>query len=229
MIVQVIPDLHIPFEHPDALRFCAAIKNKWCPDRVVFLGDEIDSHAISDWPKDPEADGAGPELAKAVKRIKSWYKAFPHGDVCISNHTNRGARKAFAAGIPKAFLKSINEVLEAPAGWRWASEWEHDGVFYEHGDKLAGGLSGPQAVLREVDYSVVYGHVHSRFSIAFKQTKMRSQFAMTPGCLIDRKALAFGYFSGKNLPMLGCGLVNDGIPMLIPMPLNEAGRWTGKL
>ena len=43
--VLVISDLHIPYHHPDAFKFLAALKKKYKPDLVVNIGDEIDQHS----------------------------------------------------------------------------------------------------------------------------------------------------------------------------------------
>jgi hypothetical protein len=58
-VVLVIPDLHCPFEHPDALEFLRAVKKRFMPSVFVCLGDEIDAHAFSRYPKDPDGMSAG--------------------------------------------------------------------------------------------------------------------------------------------------------------------------
>ena len=40
--VLVIPDMQIPFEHPDALAFVSAVRAEIQPDVVVNVGDEVD-------------------------------------------------------------------------------------------------------------------------------------------------------------------------------------------
>jgi hypothetical protein len=53
---------------------------------------------------------------------------------------------------------------------------------------------------------------------------------MQSGCLIDRKALAFAYDKlNLNRPIIGTSIIIDSKPELIPMILNKAGRWIGKL
>ncbi len=53
---------------------------------------------------------------------------------------------------------------------------------------------------------------------------------MTVGCLVDSHSLAMAY-NKNNLkrPVIGCGVIIDSIPQLIPMVLNKAGRWIGRL
>jgi len=48
--------------------------------------------------------------------------------------------------------------------------------------------------------------------------------------LIDKKSLAFAY-DKLNLqrPVIGVGMIINSLPVLIPMILNNKGRWCGKL
>ena len=42
--------------------------------------------------------------------------------------------------------------------------------------------------------------------------------------------MAFGYAKNfKTRFIVGCGIIIDGIPRLLPMMLNARGRWTKKL
>lgn len=61
-------DLHYPFCHPDTVAFLRAIKNKYNPDKVVSLGDEVDFHGINFHYHDPDLPSPGDELNVAIKR-----------------------------------------------------------------------------------------------------------------------------------------------------------------
>ena len=53
---------------------------------------------------------------------------------------------------------------------------------------------------------------------------------MNVGCLINQKSLAMNY--AKNFRtrfILGCGVILNGIPRLLPMVLNNKGKWIGKI
>ena len=63
--VLVIGDLHEPYTHPDAYDFLCTVRDEYCPDIVVQIGDETDGHAISFHDSSPELDSAGVELEKA--------------------------------------------------------------------------------------------------------------------------------------------------------------------
>jgi len=231
MRVLVIPDLQVPFEHPDALAFVKAVANKYKPGVVVNVGDEIDHHALGDWDHDPDGLGAGDELKLAIKKLQAWYKSFPKMKVCESNHTSRIFRRAYKHGIPRAYLRDYREFLQAPKGWQWADKWDIDGIRYEHGDAISGGgkMASFQLPLKNMK-STVFGHFHSWAGIQYWANSEYLLYGFNVGCLIDRHAYAFNY--GKLLkdkPILGVGLINKGVPTFIPMQLNRKGRWIGKL
>lgn len=224
--VLVIPDLHCPFEHPDSLPFLQAVAEKYQTTANVCLGDEIDAHALGRWPKNPDGLSAGAETRAAIEHLRPFYRAFPEMLVCTSNHTIRPWKRAFEDGLPAAFLRSVETVLDAPDGWRWADDWQIDGVRYIHGEGRSG-QNAHLAFLRAFKQSVVHGHIHSYGGVATES----EYFAMNAGCLIDIEAYAFAY--GKKHPIkvsLGCGVVFDGKHALfIRMDTDKDGRWTGKI
>lgn len=227
--VCIIPDLQEPFAHRDALDFIRAVVKKERPTIMVNIGDEADFHALSDWDHDPDGYSAGDELKECIKKLKNWYGEFPEMKVCISNHTARPFRKAFKHGIPKAFIRDYHEFLCAPKGWQWADSWEIDGVVYEHGEGFSGREGAIKAALANMQ-STVIGHIHSFAGIQYSANSKHLIFGFNVGCLIDRHAYAFNYGAKmKNKPILGCGIVDRGIPKFIPMLLDKSGRWVGKI
>ena len=72
--ILVISDTHIPYHHKDAIAFLKAIKKKYKPDRVIHIGDEIDSHAISFHDSDPDLYSAGDEHEASLATIKELEK-----------------------------------------------------------------------------------------------------------------------------------------------------------
>jgi len=231
-IVLAISDLQIPFEHKDALRFLKAIKSTYQPTKIVCIGDEIDFHAISDYEADPDGLSPGDEMRKALKRLKPYYKLFPKVMSCVSNHTSRPFRRAFKSGIPIGFLKTYSEFLEAPKGWEWRDYWIVDGVRYEHGHNLGGGMGRQVCATAPVKTgrSTVFGHFHSSAGTHFTANPEGLYFGMNVGCLIDDSAYAFAYSkNSKSRPILGCGIVDSGVPTFVPMLLNKGGRWVGEL
>ena len=78
--------------------------------------------------------------------------------------------------------------------------------------------------------SFCQGHHHESFEIQYWGNPHALLFGMTVGCLVDSKSLAMAY-NKNNLkrPVIGCGIIVDSIPQLIPMVLDKKGRWVGKL
>ena len=65
--ILVISDTHCPYHHPDLIPYLKAIKKKYKPDRVIHIGDEVDSHAISFHDSDPDLYSAGDEREQSLK------------------------------------------------------------------------------------------------------------------------------------------------------------------
>lgn len=227
--VLVIPDTQFPFHHLDTFSFLTEVVKAHKPNEFVHLGDEVDFHSISNYDSDPDGYAPGDELKEALKYMRVLYKMFPKMKVCVSNHTARPFRKAFKHGIPKAFLKDYHEFLEAPKGWEWKDKWEIDGVIYEHGEGQSGVNGALKAALGNMQ-STTIGHLHAFAGIQWNANPRHLIFGFNVGCLIDHHAYAFAYGKTmKNKPIIGCGIIKNGIPIFIPMLLNEKGRWTKKL
>lgn len=228
-VVLALPDIHFPAHHRDVFEFLKAVKAKFKPTEVVCLGDEIDAAGLGNWDKDPDGLSPGDELKESVKFLKQLYPIFPVVKVCVSNHTDRIYRKPFNAGIPKTLIKSYADILEAPKGWVWAESWEVDGVTYEHGEGFSGKDGALKAAMANMAPTVI-GHLHAHAGIQYYANEKYLIWGFNAGCLIDRKNSAFNY--GKHIkakPIIGVGIVENGVPRFIPMQLLKNGRWSGKL
>lgn len=231
--ILIIPDQHAPFNHPDAINFLIAVASKIRPTRVINLGDETDGHALSMHDSDPSLDSAGVELTKARVFIQELERVFPIMDICHSNHGSLIYRRAFKSGIPAEYIKPYREVLFPQGegqGWDWKDKHRvtlpnGEDVIFQH--QSAGDTLNNAAHER---VSIVEGHEHGKFEIQYRSSSSALYWTIISGCLIDPKALAFAY--GKlfpKKPILGCSAIIDSIPRLIPMELDEHGRWTGVL
>lgn len=229
MKVMAIPDMHIPFHHEDFFTFLLAMKRKYKPDEIVCLGDEVDFHGISMHDHDPDGLSPGDEL-KAARPYLAWlFKHFPKVKVCTSNHTSLPYRRAFKFGLPRAFLKSYSGFLEAPEGWQWADEWVVDNVVYEHGEAFAGQQGAIKSANANMQ-STVIGHIHAFAGIQYSANQKHLIFGFNVGCGIDKDKYAFAY--GKKFkakPIIGAGIIDDGIPTFVPMLLGKNKRWIGRL
>lgn len=213
----------------DAIAFLSAVKKKYKPDLVVSLGDLEDWHSISMHDHDPDGMNPGKELQAIRDGVKLLSKVFPNLMICTSNHGSLPFRRAFKYGMPQELIKDFSAILKSPPGWEWADQWEIDGVLYEHGDPFTGQNAALKCAEQNMQ-STVIGHVHSFAGIQYSANSKHLIFGFNCGCLINRDAYAFNYAKKiKRKPILGCGVVIDGIPTFIPMLLNRSHRWRGKL
>lgn len=228
--VLVIPDMHCPFQHPDAVEFLAAAKKKYNPDRIVCLGDETDQHALSQHDPDPAGYSVGHEHIAALDALAPIYELFPVVSVCTSNHGERIFKRAYKANIPKTFLKDYAEFMNSPPGWHWEHKFVIDDVVYEHGEGVSGQLGAMKRAISNGFRSTVIGHLHADAGVLWQSCGEKQIFAMNAGCLIDPTAYAFAY--GKHSarkPMIGIGIVDKGHPTFVAMQLDKRGRWNGNL
>ena len=226
-VVLVIPDLHCPWEHPDALAFLMAVRDKIKPDIVVDLGDEVDFYGMSRFDHDPDVVSPGGELSLAIKHLIPFYREFPDMLVCQSNHTHRVHAKAQKAGLPSSTVKSIEEILKTPEGWVYKYCHTIDGVDYKHGT----GKSGANAHVnhaKATGRSTCIGHIHAYAGVNYIRPGL---FAANFACLIDKKADCFKYAADMDDNIvLGCGVVSHGKKAtFIPMLVDGNNRWTGEL
>ena len=214
--ILVIGDLHEPFCLDGYLDFCKETYAKYNCNKVVFIGDVIDSHYSSYHETDADGMGGADELEFAIKKLSKWYKAFPDADVTLGNHDRIIIRKAQSSNIPSKWIKEFGEVLETP-NWRFVTDVYHDDVRYVHGDK-----SGKARMAAKRDMvSTVSGHYHTDFYCEWMFGKTRAIFGMAVGCGIDSKSYAMGYMQGGKKEAIGVGVVLDNgkTPFVIPMEL----------
>lgn len=231
--ILIIPDQHAPYHHQDAIAFLQDVAELLQPTRIVNLGDETDGHALSFHDSDPNLDSAGPELYKARKFMAELAELFPVMDICHSNHGSLVYRKAFKTGIPVEYIKPYRDILFPDGGgegWSWADKVyaelpNGDTVIFQH--QSSGDILNNAAHERA---NIVQGHEHGIYEIRYRSSTSALYWAMISGCLIDRKALAFAYgtlFPKK--PIIGCSAIIDSQPVLIPMPMDDEGRYTGQV
>lgn len=220
--ILLIPDIHAPYHHPDTLKFLKKVKEKYNPTLVINLGDETDGHALSFHDSDPELLSAGRELEEARKFISSLHSLFPQMMICHSNHGSLVFRRAKAHGIPTAMIKTYREILFPNTGgeqWSWHEEIR---VTLPNGMPLVCKHQASGNLLNAAAHehaNLAIGHEHGKFSVSYaNNSSNRPYFSLNCGCLIDTDSMAFAY--GKNFklkPVLGCVIIEDSVPHLIPM------------
>lgn len=228
--VLVISDLHIPYHHQDAFNFLKALKKKYKPDMVVNIGDELDHHAISMHEHNPDLMSAGDELRKSKLYIQELQKIFPEMTIVHSNHSSLVYRRALKYGLPKDYLKSYNEFLGVGDGWKWVDDVTitlSDGsrCFFTHGMS-----ADVLKVAQQYGMNTVQGHYHTKFNIGYYSNPDALIWGMQVGCLINQKSMAFDYAKNfKSRFIVGCGMIINGQPKLMPMVLDKDGRWNNMI
>jgi metallophosphoesterase superfamily enzyme len=218
--ILVLSDLHAPYHHPNTIPFIKSLIEKYKPTRYISVGDEQDLHASSFHDSDVDLYSAGDELKAAQKFMRELESLIPEMDILSSNHGDLFYRKAKHHGIPMHVIKSYNDVLGVGDGWKWHNDMVVDlpkgkKVYFCHG-KSANGLKLSQAM----GMSCVQGHYHNTFNIQYWSSPLDLHFSMQVGCLIDDKSLAMSYNKlTVGRPVIGCGLIIDGVPVLEAMPL----------
>ena len=222
--VLVCGDLHLPWSRIGYLQFCRDLYKKHKCNKVVFIGDVIDCHAISFHQKEPGCPGPLEEYRQTKEEVHKWYKAFPKATVVLGNHDKRIVRRAKSVDIPDIFLKSYSDIWETQ-GWNWVDDIVIDDCYYYHGDGQSGEYPAANAV-RKMLMSVVMGHNHTASGVKFYTNPTRRIFAMDVGAGCDDRAMAFAYAErNKRRSVLSAGVVIDGIPYVEPMPCSHGEKY----
>lgn len=223
--VLIIPDTHIPYSHPDYIKFLKYLKEKYAPDIAIHLGDELDYHAISFHDSDSSLLSADMELDNAIIELhEGLHRLFPKLYLLESNHGSLVYRKMKSNGLPIRVLKPLHELYETPL-WTWHHDilllTNHGPVYFCHGKSSTYGK-----LAKEMGCSAVQGHYHGKFEITWHRTATGSRFNAFAGCLVDEDSMAMAY-ARNNLPkpVLGAMFIDgNGIPRLLKMKLNNEGR-----
>jgi len=225
--ILIFGDMHIPYHRDGSIEFLRAIKDKYNPTKVICTGDELDNHAMSFHETDPNCLSAGDELEEAIKYMKQLYEIFPEVDLVDSNHGSMVFRKAKFGGIPLKYIRSMREIIEAPAGWSWHKDYTYtmsngQDLFVTHGLKKKS-----RQLAEQYGCCVVQGHYHEDSCIQYSSSPRQLIWGCSAGCLIDDESLAMEYNkSNLKRPILSCVLIRNGIPKIIPMVIKDH-KWIG--
>lgn len=224
----IVSDTQKPFHATKALEFVQYVKRhyKISDENLFHAGDETDQYWGSGYKKNPNAlHTPSQEIAAVRYELERWYKAFPKMRLAISNHGVRYFKKACEAEIPSEVIRSYQELIRAPDGWKWAHEWKITSGRMPwrliHGMGYSG-QNGHRNAAMDAGMSTAIGHLHSHAGISHINTNGLRIWGMNTGCLIDVEAYAFEYGKDSRFkPCLGIGLVlNHGTtPLWIPYDL----------
>ena len=230
--VMIIPDLQFPFAHPDAIKFLSMVAQRYKPDVIVGIGDEVDCYFLSAYEKDPDALNASREYEVALQQCEELFKLFPKAYALHSNHGRgrlEGARKR--GGLLRSMVPDYQTFIGAPRGWGFYDEVHLGDVIFRHGDGEKG-LTKPFLLEHTPaeygrHYSVVHGHVHEKCGRQATVTVgERDYWAAYTGALINPRAAAFGYTKARKAK-LGCGIITHGEYKQVRLVEDDSCRWTG--
>jgi metallophosphoesterase superfamily enzyme len=198
---------------------------QWDCDKVIFIGDVVDLHAISFHDKEPGCPGPKEEYERTKEAIKLWHDTFPKAIVTVGNHDKRVIRRAKSVDIPDLFLKSYNQIW-GTYGWRWVDDYyTKDDVYFYHGDGQGGEYPSANAV-RKMLMSVVMGHNHTASGVKYYVNPNRRVFACDTGAGCDDRAMAFAYADKqKRRSVMSAAVIIDGVPYVEPMPIGRHERY----
>ncbi len=204
----IIGDTHEPFCAKGYLKFCKRIYDHHKCQRVVHIGDLVDLHSISNHDTDPNGLSPKNEILQARKKLKKWFEVFPEVYLCLGNHDKRVALKGKRDQLPNEVFKSFRELWKLPKGWKYAYEFEFDGVLYTHGIGYSGKNAHIQAAF-DNRMSTVIGHLHSVSGVQYLANSKSTIFGMSVGSGIDVEKYAFEYGKAfRRKPIISCGVVS---------------------
>ena len=214
--VLVLPDLHAPYNHPQALEFLQWVHTeRGCRERVASVGDMWDFHSMSFHKNEPDALSPEEELRQIRAFSEELAEVFPQGDIVYGNHCAIPKRKMVDSGLAPSMLRKPNDLYNMPDGWKFhdlyfilePDSWD---VLIEHGIG-SGGKYGCANTSLYKRCSYVQGHTHSNAAVIYNTNHDSTIFGMNVGCLVDSGSLAQAY--GRYFPRkgnLGCGVVYNG-------------------
>ncbi len=221
MRILCIGDLHLPCVRLGYFEFCKYLKRHYHCNTVVFMGDQVDEHAVS--PSHlalPDAAGVREELAETRDLIHKWYSAFNPAVALIGNHDDRPYRAAATVHLGEERLRAYAEVWRTPR-WDWRYDSVIDGIYFTHRTNN-GGQSPAFNAMRQRAMSCVLGHHHSCSGVKTLVNPERRLFGVDVGAGCDDRAIAFRYFRpSQQRSVISAAVIIDGFPQVYVCPIGE--------
>lgn len=227
-------DTHSPYHHPDTINFLQAVIGKYEPDRFVHMGDLTDSYCFNRYSMDVGNMESYTEEFKGVRKfVKQLGNLIPDMLLCSSNHDDRLWNRAKVGGIPKEFIVPFLKVVGGDQ-FNWKLSHEHilrvesDRNYWYFCHTRAGttiNMASSQGM------SAVTGHNHNMFNIIRANTLSGVRYGVDTPSLLDNNRHAFAY-NNMNIkrPNLGCVMIINGVPKMIPMDLKgKSNNWNKKI
>ena len=171
----VIPDIHVPFHCPKAIRLITKLIKEFNPDGLIQLGDAVDAFQISTYSKDPSRRNILADDINDWKHIlNEWSKHLKSGAVIhllCGNHEQRLSRYISTNcrdlhGLVPDWPTLLNLDLRNKTGrhkWVWHNYMKWDScrigdVVLHHGFYF--NQHAPATALQKYKASIIFGHTH---------------------------------------------------------------------
>lgn len=224
-----ISDTHAPYHHRDTIPFLEAIKDVYAIEIAKHVGDLTDNHFSSYHEIEPGALSGVEELKQAKVFVKELEELFPEMVIVEGNHDSMTLRKAKTANIPEEHIRKPNDLYEV--NWEW-KEKDFFKINEDNNCLMAHSLGANTLTnARQFSHCSVQGHHHSVYGIQYAGDSNTLRWSMTVGCLINDHSPVFTYNKRTILkrPIIGCGVLIDDVPILVPLVMNKSGRWNKRI
>lgn len=232
----VCPDVHVPYQHKQAVECLIRVCKTLRPDFFINLGDLHDFYQLSRFDKDPSrkttvADDCT-EVRKFLYKIDGVLPVKCRKVFIEGNHEIRLQKYIWQHGMDLGkMIPSLGEYIHLPQlGWdhiKYGKLFQLGNVLYMHGDRC--GINVSLNMIRKYGMNVVHGHDHGAGIRYFNNAQQRV-WSLNTGHLSDIDQQEYIYGGVADWTM-GFGLIEytDDLkfsqPTFVPIENGKAMVW----
>lgn len=211
--ILAIGDLHAPFIKDGYLDFCKQLEKTYKVQSTVFLGDIVDNHRLSRFPKSTKSDVWRTERAKAKRQLADWHYSFPNAYVMIGNHDERFAHRMHELELDDDVIPTLNTLYDLPT-WKFKRSLNVGDLYYfTHGTGKGHGKIRENVLRRNISY--VVGHFHNKFG---QEYVTQDKSIIYCGCGVDTESYAFDYHAADDKNSItGAMIIYPSFVIPVPM------------
>jgi len=237
MKTLVVPDVHVPFHCRKAEALLHKLIRKHKPQKIIFLGDVCDVHALTTHPKivhwrdnlEEELDQTKKYLTKVRKtagsKTKIIYIRGNHEyrwermvDKCTPNLSVTRNLLPHFLGLKELDIQWVKDAGKTPV----RTTTGRGKVRFLHGHEVRGSSAFPARhalkIAQLLDEPVHIGHTH-KFGIMFSPSKRQGElFAIEGGYVAERNSEGMRYAYPHNMWMAGVYCIYDDKDKSSPLP-----------
>lgn len=199
--VLVLPDAHIPYHSKTATGLVEEHAKGKKYDKIIFLGDTMDTYSVSSFTKDPGRKSLEEEVKGVVEWLTYWRERYPTADIYyyIGNHEERLRRSIWKnlpqldcvlIGLFEKLLKldELNiKLIENP--FKIGKLWFLHG--HERGGMGGNAMHITYIWMKHIYDNFVVGHSHKRVTTPFKRLDGSYFLGASLGWLGDTKYIEY--------------------------------------